>query len=82
MSDRTAALRAHLEALESYEAAVPAFLAAKAKAKAKPTDRNRRQAYKAAAVEITRLRSVARSLAVAVPTDGRSVTVVPSTIAK
>ena len=81
MSDRTAAIRAHLEALEAYEAAVPAFLAAKAKAKAKPTARNR-EAYKAAAVEITRLRADARSVAVAVPTDGRSVTVVPSTIAK
>ena len=81
MSDRTAALRAHLEALEALEAFTPKFLAAKAKAKAKPTEANRR-AYKAAAVELNALRDTARGLAVAVPTDGRSVTVVPSTIAK
>ena len=81
MSDRTAALRAHLEALEALEAFTPEFLAAKAKFRAKPTARNR-EAYRTATAELVRLRATARSLAVAVPTDGRSVTVVPSTIAK
>lgn len=81
MSDRTAALRAHLDALEAQEAFYPTFLAAKAKAKARPTARNR-GAYREASRTYAELRSKARTLAVAVPTDGRSVTVVPSPVSK
>ncbi len=80
MSSKGDALRAAADAIDAQDEKRAEFLALKAAYRADPSDPEAKAAYRAAAQEYDQLRTAARGMAVAVPTDGRSTTVVPPTV--
>ncbi len=82
MSSKGDALREAADAIDAQDAKRDVFLAAKARYRADPSNDEAKAEYRALAQEYDALRSAARGMAVAVPTDGRSTTVVPPTVGR
>ncbi len=75
-------LRAAAKAIDAQEAKRQGFLVAKERHFADRSDAEAGAAYRSLAKEYDDLRLAARGMAVAVPTDGRSTTVVPQTVGR